>query len=560
MKTPRGSISNDPFSRTINRIRDELVRLRIQSSPDVKANETPTGTRLIAAETKSKKCFLARHFVESEEGEDAFGEPILIGKFQIHAPYGLFPAREESVYDNRPRIWRMTKLFSGQDVNEVTTLPTIPEENLTFNSSIAVANVVSGFWGATVVFTLTRIGGDMETNPWQMFDGTTFSMWEQVETEEQTDKLWNPLYIPENPDPAAPKETYVKVPYWLTPFGFTAPFIDEDETMMGHKLTGPNHDVVAIFKVKVYASEHIFANAVTGALDPDCNPIDNSTPVRKYGAFYAPYNATGKPTYALLRNAGSNGATSQIAMEGPYTYYTGRPERWLVPTELVEEWNEQEQRISVDDVIAAGGVLNTEIRLPVLRCIRREQKYDISAFFFNAYEQTDAEGSFNPRDAVAMDEYVDQPSFYDGGYLDSSFLGSTTELVVRAHVFQQNCDYDPSEPNTASNQPFYPWYQGGFYIKQRDSQPFLWRHYIEYGKSQQTCNEQEFEIITTTEENDDTWAQEGHPLDVYKPPQTLFFFPGTAQYEKPFSAAGFYATQEVNRPQPEPCPEPQPEE
>jgi len=556
MKTPRGSISTDPFSRTINQIRDELVRLRIQSSPDVKANEGPTGTRVQPSESSIKKCFLARHFVDTEEGQDAFGEPILIGKFLIQAPYGLFQETEDSDYDNRSRIWRMVKLFNGINLDELTTITGLPEANLTFNSGVTVANVVSGFWGPTIVFTMTRIGANMDSNPWQMFDGTTFSLWELVETAQERDKLWNPLYLPEKENATDPQETYIKVPYWLTPFGFTAPFIDGDEKMMGHKLTGPKHDVVALFKVKVFATEHTFANAITGALDSNCNPVDNSTPVRTYGAFYAPYFQA-PTTYALLRNAGTNGAYSQIAMEGPYTQYTGRPERWLVPTELVTEWNEQEQRIGVQEVIDAGGELETTIRLPVFRCIRRGQKYNVSAFFFNAFEQFDAEGSFNPSDAVAMEDYVDQPSFFDQSYLTSTALGATSELVVRAHVFQENCDYDPNEANTASNQPFYPWYQGGYYIKQRDSQPYLWRHYLEYGKSQQTCNEQEYEIVTSTEENDDTWAQEGHPLDVYKPPQTLFFFPWSASYQKPSTTTGFARVFEINRPQPDPCPEPE---
>lgn len=557
MKTPRGSISTGAFSTVINRIRDELLRLRIQSSPDVKANESPTGTRLQPSETDVQKCFLARHFFESEEGQDAFGEPILIGKFQIQAPYGLFPARKDSIFDNRPRIWRMKKLFHGINLDEITAISALPEDNLTFNSSTAVANVVAGFWGPTVMFTLSRIGPDMETNPWQAFENTHFSFWEQVESEEQRDKLWNPIYKPENPNSSAERETYVKVPYWLFPFGFTAPFIDADETMMGHKLTEERHDVVALFKVKVYASEHVYANAVTGALDANCQPVDNSTPVRKYGAFTSVYNTT-PPTYALLRNAGANGATSQIAMEGPYTDYTGRPERWLVPTELVEEWNEEEQRIDVQEVIDAGGELDTTIRLPVMRCIKRDQKYDVSAFFFNAWEQIDAEGSFNPRQAVAMDDYVDQPSFYEGGFLISSRLGSTTELVVRSHVFRENCDYDPSEAETPSNRPFYPWYDGGFYIKQRDSEPFLWQHDRTFGVTQQSCNEQQIDSTTVSEENEETWRQEEHPLDVYKPPQTLFFFPGTAQYQKPFATGGFYMVQEVNRPAPDPCPEPEP--
>lgn len=567
MKTPRGVTSSGPLADTINRIRDELVRLRIQSSPDFKSTESPSGTFIVPSESETQQCFLARHFVETEEGEDALGQPILIGKFTLEVSHSLFPATNKSPYDKRSKIWQLSKLFAGTVPSELLTInDELPEDNLTFNSSDTPAVTREGFWGPTLAFVLTRIGINMETNPWEDFTSSTFSMWKYIPEEPQRVKLWDPLYHPPRESMATPEQTYIKVPYWLIPFGFTAPFIptplepppaDPDappqnpQILMGHMLTEDRHDVVANFKVVVYANEYVFNNAVTGALDENCLPVDNSTPVRKFGAFYAPFQTTtGQQIFALLRNDGTNGATDHIAMRGPFTEYTGQPERWLVPTSLVTSWQESEQRISVSDVIAAGGVLETTVQLPVFRCIRRGDTYEVSGFFFDPYNQPYGERSFNPATAVAMQDYIDfNPS---GGTIASANLGSTTELVVRAHVYAQNCSYDPAEPPSFTNRPFLPYYEAGFFIKQRDAQPGLWKHNLTYGTVEQTCNDTQYTLETISAETDDTWLQEAKPLDVYKPPQTLFFFP-RGEYQKAYSQAGYYTVSEVDRPQPDPC-------
>lgn len=561
MKTPRGITSSGSIANVVNRIRDEVIRLRIQSTPQIQANETPAGTQLRFIERTSKSGFLARHTVDSEEGEDANGEPVLIGKLLIEVPANLFLGNGNDPYDKRPRTWKLKKVFTGSDLTDLIALASIPEETLTFDSSIATGTVAgSGLFGTAVVFTLTRLGVSMEQNPFAAFEDSDFSFWEQVIAEEQREKKWNPIFK-EKLESAAEPKTYIKVPYWLTPFGYTAPWIDEEETMMGHELTGERHDVVALFKAVVFSNKYTFQNAITGALDSNCLPVDNSTPERFYYAFRPGWESVyGQVAWALLRNAGTNGLNSFIAAKGPYTDYTGKPDRWLVPTELVSEWNESDERITTSDITSEDGSLNVTIKLPILRCIKRNGRWHISGFPFEAWNLPDGDKyGFNPGDAEPMEGYIDYDYSGSAQYIDSLALGGTCELVVRALTNQENCDYDPNEPITGTNQPTIPFYAGGWQIKQRDRLPYLWRHDLTFGTVTQTCDGQEYTLTTISEENDSTWHVESKPLDVYKPPQTLFFFPISGQFQKGFTAPGYLAVVQNNSPQPEPCPEPPPE-
>ena len=556
---------------TVNLIADEIARLRIQSTPQVQADETPAGTRLRIVETGLQSCFVARHTVGSEEGQDAFGNPIEIGTLTIEVPANLFlPDAEGHEFDKRPAVWKASKLFIGTELADLTTLETAPT-NTTLNTETQAGTVgTSALFGSAILFTLSTIFTVPGVNPFYEFETSNFSFWEKVVTIETATPLWEPLHTQEDPENPSIVTTFVKVPYWRTPIGFTAPFIDLAEEMMGHELTGEGpKDVVAICKIRVYACEMKFANAISGDLDENCLPVDNSTPARWFPALQPGFYNLGVQeevtVWSLLRSVGPYGDTSQIAMSGPYTEYTGLPERWLIPTALVDAWDEQSQRITAAQVVADGVLTNetserrdyyldTQVEVPVMRCIKRNGQWTVSSFMFNPYAMEDLDGTFNPRDAEEMVGYIDfsySPTPPQGSYV----IGGTPELVMRALTQMDNCDFDETQPDSTLNPLTVPYYAGGWRIKPRGFFSTDWIHDRVYGTAEHECGGQTYVTLTATEENASTWHSNAEPLDVYKPAETLFHFPRNG-YQLPHGLPGFQFVSEDAVPPPEPCPEP----
>ncbi len=567
MKPIRRIVGGGTIGDTVNSIIDELTRLRIQQTPQVEVNEGPRGTTLKVNTSTYKRCLFVRHTVSSEMGVDGQGAPVEIGLLTLEVPANLLLPTDESDYDNRSILWKVVKLFTigdgeGSGPDNLLALQQEPTEH-TFNSGTVEGSVVSSAtFGTAVVFTLTAQFVVEGVNPFYDFAECTYSMWDQVLAEVVNPDLWNPIHIAEGENPGDPERTYIKVPYWLTPIGFTAPFIDPEETMMGHELTGTRKDVVAICKVRVYATKRKFANQVTGALDQDCAPVDNSTPVRWYSELRPGWYYIDKVIFSLLRNVGTDGSVSQIAMEGPNTPFDGKPLRWLIPTELrSSDWSEQDQRISADTITSTGVLendfgdyqdyyLDTQVEIPVFRCIKENDNWKVSAFTFKAWEVVDGEGSFNPRDdATAMTDYID----FDTGTppAGSFILGSFAELTLKADAERENCDFDPEQIVSPTNPLTIPYYLGGWRIV--DS--YFRQHYHDrtFGTVTQECGGIEYVSQTATEENETTWHAEAQPLDNAKPPQTIFFAPYN-DFQKPFIQVGFASVSENATAQPDPCP------
>jgi hypothetical protein len=566
VKPIRRIVSGGTIGDTVNSIIEELARLQIQSTPQVQVNEGPRGMTLKVNTSTYKRCLFVRHTVSSEMGVDGQGAPVEIGLLTLEVPANLLLPTDESDYDNRSILWKVVKLFTigdgeGSGPDNLLALPQEPTEH-TFNSGTIEGSVVSSAtFGTAVVFTLTAQFVVEGVNPFYDFAESFYSMWDQVVAEVVNPDLWNPIHVAEGENPSDPERTYIKVPYWLTPIGYTAPFIDVAEKYMGHELTGSRRDVVAICKVRVYATKRKFANQVTGALDGDCAPVDNSTPVRWYSELRPGWYFDDKVIYALLRNTGSDGSTYQIAMEGPNTQFDGKPLRWLIPTELRPEWSEQQQRIEADTITETGVLendygdyqeyyLDTQVEIPVFRCIKDGENWKVSAFTFNAWQLPDADGSFNPRDdAVAMTDYIDFD--YSTPPSGSFILGSFAEITLKADQDRQNCDYDPEQIESPTNRLTLPYYLGGW--KLVDS--YFRTHYHDrtFGIVTQECGGIEYMNQTATEENEGTWHTEEEPLDNAKPPQTIFFAPFNS-FQNPYSQLGFASVSENATAQPDPCP------
>jgi hypothetical protein len=566
VKPIRRIVSGGAIGDTVNSIIEELARLQIQSTPQVQVNEGPRGMTLKVNTSTYKRCLFVRHTVSSEMGVDGQGAPVEIGLLTLEVPANLLLPTDESDYDNRSILWKVVKLFTigngeGSGPSNLLALPQEPTEH-TFNSGAIEGSLVgSETFGTAVVFTLTAQFVVEGVNPFYDFAESIYSMWDQVVAEVVNPDLWNPIHVAEGENLSDPERTYIKVPYWLAPIGYTAPFIDVAEKYMGHELTGSRTDVVAICKVRVYATKRKFANQVTGALDGDCAPVDNSTPVRWYSELRPGWYFDDKVIYALLRNAGSDGSTYQIAMEGPNTQFDGKPIRWLIPTELRPEWSEQQQRIEVDTITETGVLendygdyqeyyLDTQVEIPVFRCIKDGDNWKVSAFTFNAWQLPDADGSFNPRDdAVAMTDYIDFD--YSTPPSGSFILGSFAEITLKADQDRQNCDFDPEQIESPTNRLTLPYYLGGW--KLVDS--YFRTHYHDqtFGIVKQECGGIEYMNQTATEENETTWHTEEEPLDNAKPPQTIFFAPFNS-FQNPYSQLGFASVSENATAQPDPCP------
>lgn len=567
MKPIRRIVGGGSVGDTVNAIIDELARLRIQQTPQVTVNEGPRGTTLKVNTSTYKRCLLVQHSVGSEMGTDSQGNPVQIGTLTLEVPANLLLPDGENPYDKRSVLWRVVKFFAigegeGTGLDNLVTLPEVPTER-TFNTgTIEGAIVSSTIFDSAVAFILTAQFVVEGVNPFYEFESSAFSMWDQVVAEVVRPDLWNPLHVVDGENPEDPQRTYIKVPYWLLPIGYTAPFIDPLETMMGHELTGTRKDVVAICKVRVYATKRKFANQVTGALDQDCAPVDNSTPVRWYSELRAGWYYLDKVIFSLLRNFGTDGSVSQIAMEGPNTPFDGKPLRWLIPTELrSSDWSEQDQRISAETITSTGVLendygdwqeyyLDTDVEIPVFRCIKENDNWKVSAFTFNAWGVVDGEGSFNPRDdATAMSDYID----FDTGTppAGSFILGSFAELTLKADAERENCDFDPGQIVSPTNPLTIPYYLGGWRIV--DS--YFRQHYHDrtFGTVTQECGGIEYVNQTATEENETTWHTEAQPLDNAKPPQTIFFAPYN-DFQKPFSTVGFLTVSEDHTAPPDPCP------